>query len=588
MKKIFFGSLLLGALLTACSNDDDYNAGIANPQASDPTVTHSFGNGKVTEVGVINLAEITEETVKVADIVTPTMTSETAKLDSMCISILELEEDHITRISTDGTISKDYLASKLQLLYGMRPLEREITAVLSAFLSDGNQAFLINSDAFSIKAVPASPDIEAAYYFTGTLNGWDNTNTDYKLTNDGSDPYENPVYTCRIPAPEDGSDVMFKMTPESGLGGDWSGCLSGSTTDGTFDYNNTGGDLVIPAVEGAVFYDLTFNMLDLTWSFTPLFINIEPAYYFTGTLNGWNNNDTSYKLTNNGGDPYENPTFTCRIPAPEDGSDVMFKMTPESGLGGDWSGCLAGGGSDGTFVYNNGGGDLFIQAVEGAKFYDLTFNMMELTWSYSAVTFDPYVYFIGATDGWAASDQKLAATEDGVYSGYLYVADPNGWGLEFKFQLEPGNWDKQLNSQNLAEISGDFEKGDDNIKASAGEGVYYVNLDLNTNVLNATKITNMNLVGDFNSWSPNDDAQQMTWDAENYCYVITGAGVNANGWKFTANNAWDINLGANDTVEPSSVIDDLVGFGKNLNAVGTTIKLYPTRKTSDKIYCTVE
>ena len=106
--------------------------------------------------------------------------------------------------------------------------------------------------------------------------------------------------------------------------------------------------------------------------------------------------------------------------------------------------------------------------------------------------------------------------------------------------------------------------------------------------LKGTRITNMNLVGDFNGWNPADDAQQMTWDATEYCYVIRTAGVNANGWKFTANNDWGINLGGNDNVEPSMKIDDLVANGKNLGAVGSVIKLYPTRKTSDKIYATVE
>ena len=244
---------------------------------------------------------------------------------------------------------------------------------------------------------------------------------------------------------------------------------------------------------------------------------------------------------------------------------------------------------EGSFIVSNNGNDAegsganswcIKEGDNPADFYKISINMMELTWSYKAISFDPFVYFIGATDGWAASDQKLAAVSDGVYTGYLYVADPNGWGLEFKFQLEPGNWDKQLNSNNLVEISGDFEKGGDNIKASAGEGVYFVNLDLNTNVLSAKKITNMNLVGDFNGWNAADDAQQMTWDAENYCYVITGAGVTANGWKFTTNNSWDINLGGN--------IGDLVANGDNLSVTGTTIKLYPTRKTSDNIYCTVE
>ena len=35
-------------------------------------------------------------------------------------------------------------------------------------------------------------------------------------------------------------------------------------------------------------------------------------------------------------------------------------------------------------------------------------------------------------------------------------------------------------------------------------------------------------------------------------------------------------------------LDNLVANGSNITAVGTTIKLYPTRKTSDNIYCTVE
>jgi hypothetical protein len=98
----------------------------------------------------------------------------------------------------------------------------------------------------------------------------------------------------------------------------------------------------------------------------------------------------------------------------------------------------------------------------------------------------------------------------------------------------------------------------------------------------------MNLVGDFNGWNQADDAQQMTWNAADFCFEITGAGVTTNGWKFAANNDWAINLGSNDSAEPSTVINDLVGNGKNIGVVGTTIKLYPCRTTSDKIYCTVE
>jgi hypothetical protein len=573
MKKVLYA---IGLALLTVSCTEDYTDW-ANPFKNDPEAAKSM-TMSISPVATIDLSTVTAETIQ---IFSPSITIDDEAETTYQATIYGETEGNEAEfpVAADGSVQKEVLEGAVYALYGQRPVTRNIPMDVVGYVKVGGQTFKAFGNT-TLSVIPNAPEIEAAYYVTGSINGWNNSDTTYKLTNDGSDPYENPTFTCRIPAPEDGSNVEFKMTPESGLGGDWSKCLAAGD-DGKFKYNNDGGNLVIQAVEGASFYDLTFNMLDQTWSYKALMVNIEPAYYLTGSINGWNNSDTTYKLTNDGRDPYENPTFTCRIPAPEDGSNVEFKMTPESGLGGDWSKCLAAGsGAQGTFAYNNDGGNLVIQAVEGAKYYDLTFNMMELTWSYKAISFDPFVYFIGATDGWAASDQKLAAVSDGVYTGYLYVADPNGWGLEFKFQLEPGNWDKQLNSNNLVEISGDFEKGGDNIKASAGEGVYFVNLDLNTNVLSAKKITNMNLVGDFNGWNAADDAQQMTWDAENYCYVITGAGVTANGWKFTTNNSWDINLGG--------TIGDLVANGDNLSVTGTTIRLYPTRKTSDKIYCTVE
>lgn len=130
--------------------------------------------------------------------------------------------------------------------------------------------------------------------------------------------------------------------------------------------------------------------------------------------------------------------------------------------------------------------------------------------------------------------------------------------------------------------------GADNFIAAKGEGVYYITLDAANMTLKATKITNMNLVGGFNGWNQADDAQQMKWDAKHYCFVMTNAAVTADGWKFTANNDWVINLGGNDTTEPSSKISDLIPGGKNLNVVGKTIRLYPCRTNTDKIYATVE
>ena len=574
MKKILS---IVGTVLLFASCTEDFTDW-ANPFKNDPEAAKSMSM-TISPVSTIDLATVTTDAVQ---IFTPSIAIDDEATTTYEAKIFgPKEEDEAEfEVSAEGFVQKEALETAVYALYGQRPVTREIPMEVSGFVKVGGQTFKAIGNT-TLSVIPNAPEIEQAYYLTGTLNGWNNSDTTYKLTNDGSDPYENWIFTCRIPAPEDGSNIEFKMTPQSGLGGDWSKCLAAGG-EGKFNYNNGGDNLIITAVEGAKFYDLTFDMMNQTWEAKALLFDIEQNWYLTGTLNGWNNSDTTYKMTNDGSDPYANPTFTMRLPAPADGGNIEFKMTPESGLGGNWSKCLAAGsGPAGTFAYNNDGGNLVIEAVEGAKYYDVTFNMMELTWSYKAISFDPFVYFIGATDGWSASDQRLAAVSDGVYTGFLYVADPNGWGLEFKFQLEPGNWDKQLNSNNLAEISGDFEKGGDNIKASAGVGIYFVNLDLNTNVLKATKITNMNLVGDFNGWNAADDAQQMKWNETDYCFEITGAGVTTNGWKFTANNSWDINLGGD-------VLTDLVANGPNISVAGTTIKLYPTRKTSDKIYCTVE
>ena len=329
-------------------------------------------------------------------------------------------------------------------------------------------------------------------------------------------------------------------------------------------------------------------MLEYSYTIEP--VNIADAYYLVGGPGSWSS-DKSQKFSHSSADVFDDPVFTYVFEGNGGTGDIWFAFGDADALdaidAGDWNQLFGTKGEStdlsGSFDrrYNLGGDHSF--CVDGkAKYYRFSINMAEMTYEITTLNFDPFVYFIGATDGWANAEQKLALTdESGIYTGYLYCADPNGWGNEFKFQRVAGSWENEINSGTFTGgITGDFADGGGNIKATAGEGVYYVKLDLANLTLNATFINNMNLVGDFNGWNAADDAQQMTWNATDYCWEITGAGVNANGWKFTSNNSWDINLGG--------TIANLVANGDNLSVVGTTIKLYPTRKTSDKIYCTVE
>ena len=335
-------------------------------------------------------------------------------------------------------------------------------------------------------------------------------------------------------------------------------------------------------------------------SITPEAPFIDPAgYYVVGNIDGWTcTRVDDFHMVNNGGDVYENPEFTVTIAAVAGVDPYEVKFIPSSAFKEDgtienWGIALSALpdvdeiANKGSFSYNNAGGNIKFAAAEGAKFYTIKANLLEGTYEVTSLSFNPFVYFIGATDGWSNAEQKLALTDDsGIYTGYLYCADPNGWGNEFKFQKVPGDWGTEINSGHMTGgISGDFADGGGNFKATAGEGVYYVTLNLNANTLNGIFVNKMGIIGDFNGWGGD---VEMTWNATDYCFEATGAGVTANGWKFRINADWGINLGANDSAEPSTVLDDLVANGKNLGVAGNTIKLYPTRKTSDKIYCTVE
>ena len=440
--------------------------------------------------------------------------------------------------------------------------------------------------------------IAPAYYVIGAGAGWsaDGARTQ-KFSHSDADVYDDPIFTIVVDA--GGDDAWFAIGDDTAIdavaAGDWTQLFGtkGASEDltGTMDRRyNLGGDHSFH-VTGAKKIRITLNMMEYSYKIEP--VDIADAYYLVGGPGSWSS-DKSLKFSHSSADVFDDPVFTYVFEGNGGTGDIWFTFGDAEALdaidANDWNklfGYVGDFDMSGSFDRRNAIGAENTFHVDGtAKFYRFQVNMMTKTYTITPLDFDPYVYFIGATDGWSNAEQKLALTdESGIYSGYLYVADPNGWGVEFKFQKEPGNWDTQLNSNTFTSITGGFEKGGDNIKAADGEGVYYVTLDMANLTLNAVKVEKMGIIGDFNGWGGD---VEMTWNATDYCFEATNAGVNANGWKFRINSDWGINLGSNDSVEPSSKLTDLVANGKNIGVAGSTIKLYPTRKNSDNIYCTVE
>lgn len=323
---------------------------------------------------------------------------------------------------------------------------------------------------------------------------------------------------------------------------------------------------------------------------TPKAPFIDEGYYLVGdmlnvgegvgAISGWSAEGMK-AFNHSGTDVYENPVFTVTFETTKE--NQYWKIIPKKNAdaGDIWAAGVVGTKVDGQDTMT---GELTNENAQAGKIatpgkYKMTLNMMDYTYTIEEVKYDPFIYFIGATDGWSKAEQKLALTDDndGIYTGYIYCADPNGWGNQFKFQRVAGSWDNEINAGTFSDFQGAATNEGGNIGVSDGEGVYYFEVNMSIGSIKATKVEKMGVIGDFNSWA--GDAE-MTWNATEYCYEATNVGTTAAGWKFRVNGGWDLNLGG--------TLDNLVLNGANLTVTGNTIKLYPTRKTSDNIYCTVK
>ena len=318
---------------------------------------------------------------------------------------------------------------------------------------------------------------------------------------------------------------------------------------------------------------------------------IEEGYYLVGDMfttiegeteiSGWTK-ESAKAFKHSDKDVYEDPIFTISFETKK--PDQYWKIIPKKNIdsGDIWAAGVVGPKVDGddsmTGLLTNG--DAKAGKIAKAGKYKLTINMMDYSYTLEEVNYDPFIYFIGSTDGWKSNDQKLALVDDakGVYTGYVYLADPNGAGFEFKFQRAKDNWETAIGASTFVTFKESaIGVANGNLGVKDGEGVYYMDVNLSEGTITATKVETMGIIGGFNNWA--GDAP-MTWNPEEYCFEATNVGVTADGWKFRVNGDWPINLGGS--------LNNLTAGGDNLTVAGNTVKLYPTRKTSENIYCTVE
>ena len=300
--------------------------------------------------------------------------------------------------------------------------------------------------------------------------------------------------------------------------------------------------------------------------FTPLNkVHIDVAYYYVGATNGWSDSDKTYKLSNGGDDPYENPVFTCTVPAPfnEDGTraENWFKIAPEAAYtsGNFWGGLVGvkdngDSSTSGTLVGPGDVGAFYQPASDGALYYRISINMMEMTYTITPLNFGEYLWEAGVNNNWGTEAQPLYCSDgNGTYVGFFYAmdADWSGGKGAFKFQKEFNNWDVNYGYGSGDDASGTL--GGDNFMVEPG--FYRAEIDLVANTYKLTKITTVGIVGPAQAGGWSDDTD-MTYNKETGAWEAT-LDLAADELKFRANDGWDINWGGEST-------DALTQGGPNL------------------------
>ena len=585
---------LLG--LTACT--EDYKDWTPQQQPTQPA-TVTFGDGSVTAVPVIDLNTITNDSVQVCTIVAPSA-SQTGYEASYTITL----GDVTFPIGADGILTKAQLQDYVAEVYGRRPVQRDITATVSMWLSDGTTTVKTATSApFIIKAVPEAPVIANNYYIVGGPNDWAGSAASkaLKFSHSDKDVYEDPIFTIVFDATE--GDTWFAIGDDEACdaianNNDWSkllGTTSGNGNSGAegmlnFRYNlSDEGSFKVPA--GAKKIRVSIDMM--AYSYKIEAVNISENYYIVGGTKDWAGSAASkeQKFAHSDKDVFEDPYFSIIIPA-NAGGETWFAIGDDEACDaianneeGAWSklfGTTAGNGQNGatgtlarrTELTDDGS----FKWASSAAMIKVVINMLDLTFEISDVA--PQYFMVGALPGWSADGAKTALFYPTSASQMTYTSVfGEGNNLKIWNKNDLGNWDKAYGSvvDNATDASGALVGSGAGAICVPGAGVYTLALDLGAMTYTWTLLDNQNptvyeaigIIGDFNSWSGDVEMTQVT--PHNW-YVVSE--VTGGGLKFRANGGWDINWGAELTVDEGSFYATGVGGGANINVPAGTYAFY--------------
>ena len=331
--------------MTACNEDfADWTNQATNAQGE----AVNFGDGKVSSVGVINLAQYPTEptdldSVKVCDIVAPT-TSYEQTVNKYFINL----GDKQYQLSATGNMLLKDLADYMSKTFGPKPVQRDFTATVTAFTGDGKTAIKQNlaatSGKFDLKVVQVGPFIDPnGYYLVGNVDSWALTRKDmYHMKNGGGDIYDDPVFSVTIEAVPNLGSYEIKFVPASGFDGagkvvEWKYAITALADgepglSGAIDLRNGGSNIKFDADPKAKKYQISVDIINGKYNVVP----IKDEMFLTGSQYNWGGSTENWlhlnKVNSNGDASVPGRYFWTIIYLH---AGEQFKFSPEAGWKGN-------------------------------------------------------------------------------------------------------------------------------------------------------------------------------------------------------------------------------------------------------------
>lgn len=194
------------------------------------------------------------------------------------------------------------------------------------------------------------------------------------------------------------------------------------------------------------------------------------------------------------------------------GTGARFDITTgtDAGIAGiPYPFCLVPSGA-GSFEFINAESTTDSFTIENAGTYTITFNVSEYTWTLKEGAEEPpvvsypenvamYYYLKEASDKLGLACDMAKTAEDGIFEGFIWT-DPD-WGANFSgFRFHAGEMIYSSNGD------GQYVLGEGGWNCwSSNTGMNYVVADFTTMTWSETKVTQVAVAGDFNSWSIDSD-----------------------------------------------------------------------------------